>query len=311
MEDLSTRNDAPTIDEIDAENTPSLVGYWKCDQPVNGKVKDYSGNGYDLTIANTVDLVNSDAHGLVVSEAQRSLVLDNMWSRFPGYLSLGYSFGAWIPITEAPLLEGPTNQLIYGCELVDHGDTDVFGTLAADFDFGTYWFGSDSSNIFVNHCQPASGYNILAVAFATSLTNQTYGIRTDDGAGVVGGGGKSFSDIYPPGSYPVERTYGANMTMVGAHDPGVRTYYAHGNPTDNIAYYTTNTTTVPATLPAQSLDGVKHFALRSQNGYPPRWGVRNMYVWSAAALDAKCDIAITVKWLRDNPGRIPPWLVGK
>jgi hypothetical protein len=44
---------APSIDDIDAENTPSLAGFWKCDETSGDQILDYSGYGNHLIVTNT------------------------------------------------------------------------------------------------------------------------------------------------------------------------------------------------------------------------------------------------------------------
>lgn len=102
---------AITIDDFDVQRTPSLVGYWKCNEGQGSSIKDYSQYGHDLThylVADTVD----------------------PWSTFPGYAAVS-GLSSWrVPSAGTPLETG--GNFVVLCAELNYNS-------GMDYDSGQSW----------------------------------------------------------------------------------------------------------------------------------------------------------------------------
>ena len=308
------------IDDIDASLTPSLVGYWKCDEGQGDTILDYSGNNYHLIIQNSfalageADPINADLRAL--DEASR-------WAQYNDYVSFGYGAGAFIDLADAPLLDTGSNTLIFGAEIIWHDDTTgLWNNLGVDFDIGTYYHGDDSSGLYDDHYAPAQGFNLYALTLG-GANQTTFGVRTSDDTTVAGvdlvlgatNKGSNNDALYDTYAQAGAATVDKNTSLALGYEASAEVHFAHSIDGSDSRYVQTSLLSVPkvpaATLPAQKLDGItKMFGIRCQNSYAPRWAVRNIYCWSFDSAQSK-GIGNIAQWFAANPGKIPSWLIGE
>jgi len=291
-------NDAPTIDEIDVANTPSLVGYWKFTDTDGTTVVDHSMYEHDLTISCAADIAGSSLGNCREDDAKGSYVRDTMLSRFPGYVSFGYGVGALRNIT-GEVLASTDKIVLTGAEFAV--DTDPSSTFngnpnsAVDFDIGTYWAGDDGSTLYNSSFSPATGFNLMALGVSSSASQSAF--RVSDA-----------TDTYFRGM--TGNLAGASgFTIDGIYDPLFPLLDARVSVDGIPEGIGTSGTVVPTTAPPQQLNGKPYFGVRAQNSFAPNWGIRNLYVWMLDS--SRADRKILLNFMQSNPGKIPPWLIGK
>ena len=315
-----------SIDDLDTSLTPSLVGYWKCNEGNGDTILDYSGNDYHLTVGNSYEMSNWS--GGAQTGNQSAIDANARWNEHPGYVAFGWGMGAFIEIANAPLLNTGSNFLIFGCEVTYHADvTDDLPNEGVDFDLGTYWAGNPGvdtpGTIWTDHWKPAQGYNLLALGVANAENNLFGGRVANDAEGKV----ESIRlDSSPRKPYPYKTYLNANEvndampqennTLILGYDPSTSIYcgsHPEGVDEQEIITYSDDdgsTILIPSTLPPQEMEGVPLFGLRCQNNFHQRWGLKKVHVWSFDVAP-QYGIEQTLRWMTRNHGRIPSWLVGK
>ena len=248
---------APSIDDIDAANTPSLVGFWKCDDSGN-QILDYSGNDHHLTVTNT-NLGSPQDSFDSVEEAQS--FKDGWFSMVKGTKAEVVAIGTG--------LDTGSNFVVAHAEFYVNGTFNSFW----DFDCGTahdFEETDDTYQGFTLAGAVAQGVWCRVAAGKGALDDTT--IQT-----VVG-----FTDISLAGGFK------PSTSVLGSSDE---------NGLD---------TTVSAKASLTAQDG--KFGLGPSSSQV-RVSVRNYQLWSFSSEPVYMDE--TIEWLAHNPGKIPPWWVGR
>lgn len=251
------RNDAPTIDQIDAANTPSLVGFWKCDD-VGSTILDYSGNDHHLTVTNTNLGAPNDSFASV-EEAQAFK---------DGWFSMVKGTKAEVGATGSNL-DTDTNFVVAHAEFYIH---DAFSSFW-DFDCGTAHDFEQTNDTYQGFTLAGAVAQGVWCRVAASTTD-----KEDTTFQVVSG----FTDISLAGGFK------PSTSVIASSD---------SNGLD---------TTVSARAALVAQDG--KFGLGPSSSQV-RVSVRNYQLWSFAAEPVYMDE--TVEWMAINPGKIPPWWIGR
>lgn len=288
-------NTRPTVEEIDAAGTPSLVGYWKCDEGGGEVLHDSSGNGYHLNYGDGAEPGFGQSPKVdsfpVVTAAE-------MWNRKPGYLTPLGGYGFYRDIA-GTLLDTGTNYAILCAEIFVTDDT----SIGLDFDAGWYWAGRRTTDALPDNFPQPYGLNIgqvgdtIWIRFAWDDANTTksdivyptlaYNLKPY--STLVSGEGLGDTDWAIAGAY----VPGTEVRATAKHDLTVSTFGAVG------------AETFPASMGAQG----DIFGVRGQTGFTKAAGIRHIQAWSFAAEPPYLNE--TLIWLSANPGRIPPWWVGR
>lgn len=248
------RNDAPTIDQIDAANTPSLVGFWKCDDS-GSTILDYSGNDHHLTVTNT------NLGGVYDSFES----VEDAQSFKEGWFSMVKGTKAEVVATSTPLDTG-ANFVVAHAEFYIHDEFSSFW----DFDCGTAHDFEGEYKGFTLAGAVAQGVWCRVAASEVDKEDTTF--RVVEG----------FTDISLAGGFK------PSTSVIGSSD---------SNGLDTTA-------SLRASLVAQ--DG--KFGLGPSSSRI-RVSVRNYQLWSFATEPVYMDE--TVEWMAINPGKIPPWWIGR
>jgi len=317
----------PSINDINPSLTPSLVGFWKCNEGGGSIIKDYSGNGYDLEIqCKSSDFTGEPTcGGWATGGGKYEENVDSCWKSFPGYWTPYAGIGAMID-TIGTLLETGSKYIVYGCEQISD-----FGDLSdqwSDFDCGTYWAG-DNSGAGSNSFPAQYGFN-----WALSITQHWFRMAWDD-AGDYCVSIIIDSDIVyvnradPPSSagetpfiqnepYGIAAAFLPSTAFKGImsklepeHEPIVKTLTTstHAAPDVDSALVVDTTHAIPASLSTQD----NKFGLRGQDltgaSWKPTSGLKNFFVWAFDEEPPMLDEAL--KYLAQYPGKIPPWWIGR
>jgi len=166
-----------TIDNIDVQATPSLAGYWKCDEGSGIVVKDYSQYGNDLEVFQDGPNLHFPTGGGLSHE--------------PGFLSLVTGAGARVGITGERLISG-TRPVVMSLELIHSKE----GNDLWDADMGTAHHKADLT------MGPYEGYMLG-------------GQVLDYYGRITGAGGASFDQPnYTPARYPAGTVVSMNIGHV-------------------------------------------------------------------------------------------------
>lgn len=269
---------APTIDDLRPSDTPSLIGFWKCFDAANGVIPDHSGYGNDLTIIFGYNEFSFQS-------------VQEMLDFEPGYLSTKLLDGALTTAT-GTLLDTQNRVIFATAELrypVTLGTIPGYGLAQQDIDFGTSHDIGAVHDVYQGFMLGgAVGRNYFRVShYNGAIFNQFY-YATDGGVAVA---------VDTP------------FAIAGAFIPGTALYSSV-----NQQAVQTITTALTSGNPISSAT-----SLVAQDGKfgwlsgPQPTSVRNYQLWSwpAASAPTAAQLAMTVEWCTYNPGKIPPWLIGK
>ena len=294
----------PSIDDIDAAGTPSLVAYWKCDEGAGTVLHDSSGNDYHLDIACHASKVTDGGRAggsCAVPEGETfEGNLAKCWDSFKGYFTPYSGIGALIDVAGTGLDTGSKYVVFGGEQIFD-------GVNNGDFDCGTYWageYGTPPPNAFPQQL----GFN-----WALSILQHWFRLAWDNGAG------ESYSSVITDvdcgeGQFTANKPTGFS----GAFLPSTSFKGCMGD-NEKVVTVTTSqylngiadtTGIIPASLSAQ--DG--KFGLRGQDrmlagSWKPSSAVRNFYVWAFNNEPPMLEAGL--QYLAKNPDKIPPWWIGR
>jgi hypothetical protein len=267
---------APTIDQVDAANTPSLVGFWKCYDIEGDTVPDHSGNSYDLKLVCTKQGAPIGAAGCDVSPA---------FSLVNGFLKVGVSYGYLIDVA-GTLLDTGANHVLFSAEFYNDDN-------ANDTDIGTACFG----NALPSDAASFTGFNLGSVGSVIQSR-----VRFDSG-------GSKESQVDNP-SFP----QGDRCAIAGCFKPSAAftgAYHSFGDASgsDTVSGIETGTGSGAGLEPAALVAQNNYFGVRCSSGTSDTIPVRNLQVWSFPSAPVYLDE--TAVWLASNPGAIPPWWIGR
>lgn len=307
---------SPTIDDIDPSSTPSLVGFWKCDEGSGLILHDSSGNGYDLQLACHASQLNDEGFYPACGRSGETVAgnIAASWNKFPGRFAPYSGIGAMISLDDAPLLDTGSNIVIYGCDFFWNYDDG----LGPDYDCGTYWAGEYDDGGAVSFPQQA-GFN-WACGSSVGAGNSYHWNRIQ---------WESAGTQYVA-ALPDYQVLGGVVTTdrVQPNQVGGTCACFHPSTRFEVAYFdslnerlaissVTQSNVAPTgqSLPASLGNQGNMFGLRGQDrpvtkvNYGPNSGIKNFYVWSFETEPPY--LRETIAWLARNPGKIPSWWIGK
>lgn len=265
---------APTIDQIDAAGTPSLVGFWKLYDAVGDTFPDSSGNGLDMTIHYGYD-------GFSFQSVAQMLAYKSGWATFK------LLDGALVDVVGTPLDTQDKVICVAAEEYYDMaaGVLPGYGFTGQDTDFGT------------SHDIGSTNDDYQGFMVGGAAGQEYFRVTHYDGATM-----NQFRD-------QVAVPAATEFVIAGAFVPGTALYSSINR--GSVATVTTavdsgNSISSATSLVAQ--DG--KFGVLS--GHLPT-SIRNYQVWAWDAADAPSadELKMTIEWMNYNPGRIPPWWVGR
>ena len=270
-----------TINDIDASQTPSLVGYWKCNESSGLTVKDYSGNGFDLTIVPSIDFGPRDE--------------SFWWGTNPGYLTLEHGDKALRTGMLNSLLDTKAKFVIASYELIQqnvYSDSDMGQACIVENPFPD----ESASSDYLGFTLSAGGVGVQA--FRVAIDKAVY------------------DDL---GAFPTSRITAADNTVPpGASGPdGNSGVFRPDVP--NISFSRNGESLITVAVDASVTElkmtqadggtfgfGTSHAASQDFHHWT---AIRNYQVW---AFDAEPDnLDLTLQWLSANPNNIPKWWIGR
>ena len=276
-------NVAPTIDEVGGENCPSLKAYWKFSDGdyVNGIIPDHSGNGFDLVATSTHD--DEPIGSRVFSEGDGYLVGD-------GFMVTGY---AWAFATED--LTG--TDLMPDDRFMVNAISSYKNIFNCDNDRGSAWMPNGGGHPHPTDEGTFTGWNWGEIGDVNLLRFVVDGVTQGTTSTYTG--------------------FGSGIDQSVSHcamsfNPGVETFGAQYVLDSNGDVFTplntkSETTTVPATMGVQN----NRIGFRNSiaSGTNVTRGTKDVQIWYFDSEPVY--MKETVQWLALNPGKIPPWWIGR
>jgi hypothetical protein len=261
-----------TIDDFNASGTPSLVGFWKCDEDGGDTVFDYSGNDFDLTLEKATESTN----GFPSFQA--------MWARRSGYLSLKNGDKAIVRGIGGSELDTGTNTVLLSCDIIN-------ATALDDCDFGTAWDVKLAP-------EPLDGYRGFCVSTLGGVFVGRASVYSP------GGGAPGHENLVWDQSGIGGATTEEAHTIATAFIPSiaVRTYFDGALQIEDTTTSTALEVTENAFALKSALNAVAELTVTGTS-------VRNFQMWSFAT--APDDLLATMEFMSLNPGIVPKWWEGR
>lgn len=303
---------APTIDQIDPTKTPSLVGFWKFTDFIasTGTVPDHSGNGFDMQAMQVDENYNLFANPYVEQSPNHFHLNED------GYLICREGWALLTDVITDTVMDIGTGYGVFSGSWHAH---EAF----CDYDGGYGWCGLHQPLDWPGkHGNPGpdpfNGLNVGAVSFASNAR-----IIIDGGSvvEVINKSSDGAFQVMDPNdvahwamSYnPTGEFKAINYNVL---NPNPR--LDSGGPDDAIPGSTqlSPITTVTNNVPASHPIGTGTYARFGHrtgndggNATSGGYGAKDWQVWNFSAEPPYFEETLT--WMAKNPGRIPPWWIGR